>query len=180
MGDPDSPSERWDDEDPSLRYPQATRRRALIARALAAVGILGSLALAAAAFAPHLSRLTTRSRPEPLAATPAPPAPAEVPPAVIVQQMPTVAPPPVEPPPIAPQPALVQPAPESEARSPQAAVEPPPAPPSAAAAVRNAPPPKASSSRRSRPEARLTPREIERREQRYELWLRREGLERIH
>jgi hypothetical protein len=165
MSDPDLPSERWDEEEPSLRYPHATRRRALIARALAAVGILGTLGLAAAAFAPHLSRLK----------------PSDAPPAVVVQQMPMVAPPPPpSPPPVVAPPAPPSPPPaESEPPPPLAVLEKPPAPEPAASRP-SEPTRGTSSSRRSRPEAQLTPREIERRQQRYEMWLRREGLERIH
>jgi len=194
MGEPDLPSERWDEAEDQIRYPHATRRRALIARSLGAFGILATLGLAAAAFAPRLSRAphwlraTWSDHLAPAAA------PTGAQPPVIVQQIPTAhaptvaAPaPPLPPvseatPPLAARDAIAEPSPAAQAEAeapvePSAAAEPSPA---AQAAPRSAPVRTASSSRRSRSEVRLTPRQIEQRQQRYEMWLRREGLERIH
>ena len=161
-----------DTSSPTGNGARATRRR--MARALGAAGVLGTLALAVAAFAPRMALMTEKVKalwfdvpaPHPVLPTQAramPPAPgasaAESPQAATANAVEPPAAPAVDPP-AAPAPATP---------------EPPPAPQVTATAAE-----RASVPRRARQEPVLTPREIERRKQRYELWLKHQGLERIH
>jgi len=197
MDDPDLPSERWDGLDEDVRYPHATRRRMAIARALGVAGVLGTLALAAAAFAPRVPLVTEKVRElwstSPVQANSV--APVTVPQLDVKRQRPA---PPLDipaAPPVLPStapaspPALVASAAESPPVLAPVASEPladpapgtPEASPAPQATSKPAAPKRlVAAPQRTRSETPLTPREIERRKQRYELWLRQQRLERIH
>jgi len=163
----------------------ATRRRVVLARTLGLVGVLGTLALAVAAFLPRMptaegkldgfaNRVTLPWDPK-LAAGPEAieldeaqdgvrlsvafsAAPATAAPA-------TTSPP--EPLPEVPQAAETQAAPAIDS-SPPVREQSPPVPERSVAP------------QRARPEPTMTPVDIQLRKQRYERWLREQGLERIH
>jgi hypothetical protein len=173
-----------------------------MAHALGAAGLLGTVALAIAAFAPRLSLVSDKVRehwfdvpashpvlPIPPQAPPAAP-PASVaelpqaatanavePPAVLAPTTPETPPAPAPTTPETP-PAPAPTTPETLPAPASTTPEKTPAPQVTVTAAEHAR--LASVPRPARPEPPLTPREIERRKQRYELWLRREGLERIH
>lgn len=141
-------------------------RRVTRARSLGMLGILATLALAIGAFA--IARSETkklRPPPEPTLAPAAPSAPLEqkdAPPA----------------PPSAPPISVVPAAPTPAAPS----SPPPPATSSSAEAPRPTPSAEAPAATRKAPaeaEQPLTPEEIRRRKQRYEKWLREQGLQRL-
>src|SRR4051812_35978449 len=61
MANPRIPSDYWDDsEQEELHYPNATRRRVVFAHALGVVGVLGTFALAAFAFAPRMPLISSK------------------------------------------------------------------------------------------------------------------------
>jgi hypothetical protein len=196
MANPRTSSDVWDTSDGAFRpYPNATPRRTAFAHALGIVGVLGTLALAIAAFVPRAPWIMSKVRAwdgDEKTSEPAPQPPAEV-----VRQVtsianapelraPSVAPPattvpslPATPPVVAATPAIESqptvggsPAIRSQ---PTAQASPAPAASSTehvqAPAVRNA-------QRRSEPP--LTAREIERRKERYAAWLKEQGLEPVH
>jgi hypothetical protein len=210
MANPRTSPEIWDDDEvePPLHYPNATRRRALIAHSLGVVGVLGTLALGAVAIVPHLSWLTHRAHnlfaPEPPAEELAPPVPvaaAPVKPPVTVEHaasahveaavpapLPSSVTPPQTPSAVAPAAATDTAAPSAAASAPapvdtttQAASAEPVTPPAPVAApTAEKPASRAVSSGRRRTEPRLTWAEIERRKARYEAWLKSQGLEPVH
>ena len=231
MANPRIPSDYWDEsEQAELHYPNASPRRVAFAHALGVVGVLGTFALAAFAFAPRMpfiesklhslfskdepalrpaepvTQVTVTSPPAPSVAVPpvaAPPAPeatvtepsmastaatapepaAAAPEPAVATPAPVVA--------AAPEPAVATPAPVVAAAPEPAVVAAPSAPTSAPALTSDAdskpaaPSAKpagrslASSTARKAPrsEPPLTVREIERRKERYEAWLKQEGLE---
>jgi len=220
MANPRIPSDYWDEsEQAELHYPNATPRRVAFAHALGVVGVLGTFALAAFAFAPRMpfiesklhslfskdepalrpaepvTQVTVTSPPAPSVAVPpvaAPPAPEATEPstasAAATAPEPAVAAP--EPAVATPEPAVATPEPAVAAPEPAVAAGPSaptstPAVASDAASKPAAPSAKpagralASSTVRKAPrsEPPLTVREIERRKERYEAWLKQEGLE---
>src|SRR3954471_5577616 len=61
MANPRIPSDYWDDsEQEELHYPNATRRRVAFAHALGVIGVLGTFALAAFAFAPRMPFISAK------------------------------------------------------------------------------------------------------------------------
>jgi len=148
MFNPRTSNELWDDNEleAPLHYPNATRRRALIAHSVGVLGVLGTLALGIAAIGPHLTWVTHRAetlfsaeRPAQVSARPVPQVvPLATPPApetpVVAAPELAVAPPPAEPvattppaaepvattPPAEPAPATLAPA-EPPATTPQPA-----------------------------------------------------------
>lgn len=216
MANPRIPSDYWDEsEQAELHYPNASPRRVAFAHALGVVGVLGTFALAAFAFAPRMpfiesklhslfskdepalrpaepvTQVTVTSPPAPSVAVPpvaAPPAPEAT---VTEPSMASTAATAPEPAVAAPEPAVATPAPVVAAAPEPAVVAAPSAPTSAPALTSDAdskpaaPSAKpagrslASSTARKAPrsEPPLTVREIERRKERYEAWLKQEGLE---
>ncbi|HSU39301.1 MAG TPA: hypothetical protein VLJ38_07030 [Polyangiaceae bacterium] len=217
MANPRIPSDYWDDnEQEELHYPNATPRRVAFAHALGVVGVLGTFALAAFAFAPRMpfiesklhslfskdepalrpaepvTQVTVTSPPAPSVAVPPVAAPAA--PEATVTEPSTASAAATAPEPAvaaAPEPAVATPSPVVAA-APQPAVVAAPAAPTSAPALASdadskAAAPSAKPASRSlasstvrkapRSEPPLTVREIERRKERYETWLKQEGLE---
>jgi len=227
MANPRIPSDYWDDtEQEELHYPNATPRRVAFARALGVVGVLGTFALAAFAFAPRMpfiesklhslfskdepalrpaepvTQVTVTSPPAPSVAVPpvaAPPAPeatitepstasaaTTAPEPAVAAPEPTVA----TPEPVvaaAPEPAVAAPEPIAAAPEPAVVAAPSTSAPDLASDAASKPAARAKPAGRAlasstvrkapRSEPPLTVREIERRKERYEAWLKQEGLE---
>lgn len=147
MINPRTSPELWNDDDEEfdapLHYPNATRRRAIIAHSLGVVGVLGTLALGVAALAPHLSYLENRAHalfaphPAQLVARPTAPVLVTTPVAALlatVESTPTAAPE-AAPPPVAPLPVPVEPPVATEQSTAPESASPAPSEPAPVAAA---------------------------------------------
>jgi hypothetical protein len=119
MANQQTTSDLWDDTDDVPHYPKATRRRVALAHALGLVGVLGTLALAVAAFAPRVPGVVASARAlysdEPLVIQPRHVQQVEPRPANPPTALPIEPPPPIEPP--AAQAPVAVPAPPAPATS---------------------------------------------------------------
>jgi hypothetical protein len=200
----DYPESRYPEES---RYPNPTPARVAFARGLGVVGILASLALAAYAFAPRSQELAGKAHaagsrlvlpwdpklepgPAPLPLDRYTPAPSlavrDAVAAVPATSAEPLAPPAAPEPAPAGEPLIATPPLDPTAEAQPGASPSPEAEPSRPEAESQAVAPEPNA-RRSRPAVRrtetspgFTPEEIQRRKDRYEAWLKEQGLERIH